>query len=456
MPGRRIEPFITPANRSSDRRDAPVKDDPLQTADLHEEPTADLIDAAEIPAPAPAPSPNWAKQSRETRMDAAGAVAAPSSQKQPEASVGQAQDSRPHPSRPPAALTNAATAELATGSILCERYLLERIIGTGGTSVVWRARDLQWQGPAAGSATVAIKMLRPKAARNAQSTARLRHEFQCAKKLSHPNILRVRDLQFANDSSFITMELSEGRLLSTLLRNRESLRESLVRKILQGCADALIHAHSRGVVHGDFKPGNIFVTADGNVTVFDFGAAVTSPDVVQRDAAATDPARVASATPAYASPEVLEGQLPERRDDVFSFACVAYELLALQHPFEHGRSTQARDEGWIPPRAWSLSAPQWLALLAALSWQREQRTVEIGTLLTALLMQRPEVADPPLVTNSGTNSGANHGADSELRPAPGVRVEKKPLSDDFMRGDRGWRYFVIALVALILVLIALR
>lgn len=303
---------------------------------------------------------------------------------------------------------------------------------------------MQRQGPATVSAVVAVKMLRPKAARTAQSSTRLQHEFQCAKKLSHPNILHVHDLQSDNGTSFMTMELGEGKLLSTLLLDHANLREAVVRKVLQGCADALAHAHSRGVAHGDFKPGNVFVTANGSVKVFDFGAAARLPDIAQEDATTRDPARIAAATPAYASPEVLEGQLPERRDDVFSFACVAYELLALQHPFEHGRSTQARDVGWIPPRAWSLSAPQWQALQAALSWQREQRTAEVGTLLDALLAQPPEAVDPlPL-------------ADSELRRAPGVKIPKKPLSEDFMRPDRGWWYFVIALVVLILVVIAAR
>lgn len=318
---------------------------------------------------------------------------------------------------------------------------------------MWRARDLHWNKAAAGSAVVAIKMLHSKAPRGTRAASRLQHEFQYAKKLSHPNILRVLDLQSDNDRSFIVMELIEGKPLSALLRERSSLREPVVRKILQECADALIHAHDHEVVHGDFKPGNVFVKADGSVKIVDFGAAATSRNAQDAgspapDTANDDPARIAAATPAYASPEVLEGQLPGRRDDVFSFACVAYELLALQHPFEHGRSTDARDTGWIPPRAWSLSAPQWLALLSALSWQREQRTADVGTLLKALMAQPPEPVNPlPL--------DAPEIRRERLR-TPAVKLAKKPLSDDFMRPDRGWRYFLIALIALIVLLIALR
>lgn len=465
MSARRVEPFVAPTDRSPDRADLIDNDDSLQTADLQEDTTADLVEIAEPTAQTS--SLRWAEQSREARAEPKAAAGAPTGPGRPEPQTRTTRDSprpdarptnasrtiasRANTSQPTSAATSATTAtpraDPAEGSILCDRYLLERIIGAGGTSVVWRARDLHWQGSATSSPVVAVKILRVNAAHVARSIARLRHEFQCTKNLSHPNIPRVFDLHCANDSCFMAMELIEGKPLPALLHERANLRESLVRRILQGCAAALMHAHSCNVVHGDFRPGNIFVTADGSAKVVNFGsidfAAAKSrsvPDVAQGD----DRLRIDAATSAYASPEVLEGQLPERRDDVFSFACVAFELLALQHPFEHGRSTQARDAGWIPPRAWSLSAPQWLALLSALAWQREQRTADIGTLLTALLTKPPEPAAPPPLKPS------------EVLRAPGVRLDTKPLSGEFMRPDRGWKYFLIGLIALIVVLIALR
>src|SRR5690606_11457953 len=139
----------------------------------------------------------------------------------------------------------------------------------------------------------------------------------------------------------------------------------------------------------------LFVTLDERVKVVDFGAAATmpakdassifegsiaespAPEIGPQTAATgttgTDPnpaTRIAAGTPAYASPQVLSGETPEPRDDVFSYGCVAYELLTGQHPFERQSSLQARDQGITPPRAWNLSAQQWLALLSALSWER--------------------------------------------------------------------------------------
>ena len=117
------------------------------------------------------------------------------------------------------------------------------------------------------------------------------------------------------------------------------------------------HAHENDVVHGDFKPGNVFLTREEDVKIVDFGASA---------ALSGDSSRIPAGTPAYASPQVLGGETPDRRDDIFSFACVAYELLTGQHPFQHRSSLEARDAGATPTRAWNLTAPQWLGLLSAL------------------------------------------------------------------------------------------
>lgn len=275
---------------------------------------------------------------------------------------------------------------------------------------------------AARNAQVALKTPRPELHDRARASARITHEYEHTRALSHPNIVRVFDLCADEQPSFMTMELIEGELLSTALRDRDiACSASLAYRILQGCGQALAHAHRRNIVHGDFKPGNVFITRDKTVKVIDFGAAATP---------ASAESRIAAGTPAYASPEVLSGATPEARDDVFSFACVAYELLTAQHPFDRTSSLQAREEGRTPPRVWSLSASQWLALLSALSWRREERPGDIASLVAALA--------PEPQPNPRRESRAAHHDGSSAHELP----------DDIMPPQRSWGFFVFIACAL--------
>ena len=205
----------------------------------------------------------------------------------------------------------------------------------------------------------------------------------------------------------MTMELLEGKLLSAMMREWKTVPAPFAYRILQGCARALAHAHGRNIVHGDFKPGNVFITRDETVKVIDFGAAA---------APRTQVSRIPAGTPAYASPEVLSGEAPELRDDIFSFACVAYELLTGEHPFDRRSSLQAREEGRLPPRAWNLSASQWLALLSALSWRREQRPNNIEALVIALT---PEA-------RAGAATGARNRSGARTRSRCAQRTARRP------------------------------
>jgi serine/threonine protein kinase len=326
----------------------------------------------------------------------------------------------------------AQPAALIPGAVLCDRYLLEQVVGCGGTSVVFRARDMLSSTTAAPNARVAIKTPRPEMGHPARAALRLKYEFEHARRLSHPNIVRVFDLQEDAGRRFITMELIEGKLLSDLVRDWTIVPVQLTHKILHACADALSHAHSRDVVHGDFKPGNVFITSDEDVRIVDFGAAVAP--------SAADDTRIPAGTPAYASPQVLSGEKPDPRDDVFSFACVAYELLTGQHPFERVSSLQARDEQRIPPRAWNLSTAQWLSLVSGLSWQREQRPADIQMLMARLQPKPPEVA--------ATQATPVHAPSEELMPAD--------LPADLIPKQRSWGFFAFVACALFVTYLAVQ
>lgn len=334
----------------------------------------------------------------------------------------------PEPERvdPPKPATPPAREPFAPGAILCDRFILERVLGSGGTAVVYQARDLTSGDCNAAKLRVALKAPRPDRGERARAAARLRHEFDQATKLAHPSIVRVFELHTYDDSCFLTMELIEGRLLSTLLRDWTMLPRALANKILRCCALALNHAHDHDVVHGDFKPGNVFLTRDEDVKIVDFGASA---------ALCGGSSRIPAGTPAYASPQVLGGETPDRRDDVFSFACVAYELLTGQHPFQHRSSLAARDAGATPARAWNLSAPQWLGLLSALSWDREQRPEDIMTLLESLLTEADPIAVAPPIQPTG-------------------EVISNELPQELMPSQRGWGFFAFVACAIVVTFIA--
>lgn len=334
------------------------------------------------------------------------------------------------PARKLAALKPAETHRpaLAPGKVLCDRYLLEQVIGCGGTAIVFRARDMLSGKGSAPNLQVAIKTPRPELGDPERAAKRLKHEFEHAKLLSHPSIVRVLELHEDEGRSFMTMELVEGKLLSQQLRDWTMMPVALAYKILTKCAEALQYAHSQNVVHGDFKPGNVFITPEEGVRIVDFG---TAAGPIASDS------RIPAGTPTYASPEVLSGDTPDPRDDVFSFACVAYELLTGQHPFGRQSSLQARDEGKIPPRAWNLSTSQWLSLLSALSWKREQRPTSVEDLLTRLNPEQPEavVAPAPI-----------HVDPEEIVPAE--------LPADLMPKQRSWGFFAFIACALLVAFFA--
>jgi tRNA A-37 threonylcarbamoyl transferase component Bud32 len=289
---------------------------------------------------------------------------------------------RPAPASPAPPVT-----EPRPGLVLRGRYVLDQPLAAGGTAIVYSARDLRREGAAPGDERIAIKFLRPENRNRLESIESLRREFHYAQALSHPNIARVFDLDCDAGLWFLTLELLEGETLAAFMKRQgEPLAPRRALDILRACGDALACAHDRGVVHGDFKPGNVFISGTGQVRVLDFGAATASWQ--------TGTARQATATPRYASPQVLGGERPERRDDIFSFACVAYELLNGCHPFGRRSSLEARVARAELARAWNLAPRQWHALESALAWDREQRPTSLRTLMADLASS--EVA-PPLV-----------------------------------------------------------
>jgi serine/threonine protein kinase/tetratricopeptide (TPR) repeat protein len=211
---------------------------------------------------------------------------------------------------------------------LADRYLLERPIGRGGMATVFLAQDRKHRRP------VAIKVLHPELAVMLGSQRFLR-EIEIAARLSHPHILALHDSGEAGSYLYYVMPYVEGESLRQRLEARHRLEPDEALHILRNVGSALDYAHSRGVIHRDIKPENILLT-EGFAVVADFGIAK-----------ALDAAGTASLTqtglgigsPMYMSPEQAVGEKDlDGRTDVYSLACVFYEMLVGRPPFE-GRTT---------------------------------------------------------------------------------------------------------------------
>ncbi len=211
-------------------------------------------------------------------------------------------------------------------------YEILDLLGKGGMGEVWRARDTKL------GREVAIKTLPEEFAKDADRLARFEREAKLLASLNHPNIGAIHGFEEDNGTHFLVLELVEGDTLADQIkRGAIPVEESL--KLALQIAEALETAHEKGVVHRDLKPANIKVTPVGRVKVLDFGLAKAFAEAGPRSTASTltltgTEAGVILGTPAYMSPEQVQGQKVDRRTDIWAFGCVLFELLAGRRSFD--------------------------------------------------------------------------------------------------------------------------
>ena len=205
------------------------------------------------------------------------------------------------------------------------RYELLGEIGRGGMGIVYRALD-----PAIGR-TVAIKTIllgSLGAEDSAQMRSRLIRESQAAGQLSHPNIVAVYDVSQEGNTAYIVMEHVIGQTLEQMIAAGSALYSiGEICRIVEGCAEALDYAHSRGVIHRDIKPANVMLQADGAVKITDFGIARSARLSPLTQAA------VIVGSPQYMAPEQWMSQAVTGRTDQYALAAVAYTMLTGRCPF---------------------------------------------------------------------------------------------------------------------------
>jgi serine/threonine protein kinase len=261
------------------------------------------------------------------------------------------------------------------GQMLRSRYVIEQCLGSGGKGTVFKALDRYRSSLPVAQRYVALKILHAVADGREEMVEALRRELYCAQMLSHRNIVNVFELDRDGDIDFFTMELLEGELLSTVMArfNSQPMHRPHAWAIIRQIASGLEYAHSRKVVHADLKPQNIMITDSGEVRILDFG----SSSVFGKQASQDRGRSVRSATPAYASCEILEGRQPDPRDDLYAFACISYELLTGMHPFQRRRANEARDLGIVATRPVDLRRRQWQAIVKGLCWHRGGRSISV-------------------------------------------------------------------------------
>jgi serine/threonine protein kinase len=279
-------------------------------------------------------------------------------------------------------------SSLAIGQVLRGRYVLKARLGTGGSGAVFKALDRFRATLPATQQFVALKILHAEGDCSEEALANFRLEFHCGQVLSHPNIVNVYDLDRDGDLVFFTMELLEGESLSNVLERLRpaAMRKSQAWQLIQQLCAGLAHAHEHGVVHGDLKPENIFITRQGELRILDFGAAHRFMTVWSGSEYADH--ALTFGTPAYASCEQLEGRPADPRDDLYALACICYEILAGAHPFESRPATLARDYGVRLVRPEGLTVRQWGALQKGLCWHRAGRSISVRLWMRRLIKER--------------------------------------------------------------------
>ncbi len=308
--------------------------------------------------------------------------------------------------------------DLTTGSTFAARYQIIEELGKGGMGRVYRALDKKL------NEEIAIKLIRPEIAWDAEMVKRFRTELKTARQVIHKNVARMFDLNEEEGVPYITMEYVRGENLKNLIRKVGRLSAQQAVPIVRQVAEGLAEAHRLGVIHRDLKPQNIMIDEQGKARITDFGLArLKKAD----DATATAPVM---GTPAYVSPEQVEGLQADGRSDLYSLGIVLYEMVTGTTPFQGDSpySIALKHVISVPPdpRGINPEIPESLSriIMKCLEKDREQRYQNAEELISDLESQEKDFS-------TGVVPG--------LKPG--------------LRGRRAWKWILSARIPVVLFLI---
>jgi Protein kinase domain len=241
----------------------------------------------------------------------------------------------------PGAVSQMPTAFVNMISALESRYQVLKELGRGGMGIVFQAHDKQL------NEQVALKIISPMLSTDPESLERLKREVSSARRIAHPNIIRIFDIGESNGLHFVSMEFFPGQNLKEYIRNRGALSLLQGSHIVFQICEGLEAAHRQRIIHRDLKSPNILIGPTGNVKIIDFGLARAT---YMEGMTATG---LILGTPEYMSPEQVSGKRTDERTDIYSLGIMLYEIFTGKLPFR-GESAisvgfqQIRDEPHRP------------------------------------------------------------------------------------------------------------
>jgi eukaryotic-like serine/threonine-protein kinase len=221
----------------------------------------------------------------------------------------------------PVGNSQTPTTFMNVAGALESRYQVLKELGRGGMGIVFQAHDKQL------NEQVAIKVLSPLLSHDGDALERLKREVSAARRVTHPNVIRIHDISEINGLHFVSMEYFHGTNLKDYIKQRGALSTMQAFNIASQICDGLDAAHRQGIVHRDLKSQNVIINASNQIKIIDFGLAHTAQ---LEGLTATG---LIMGTPEYMAPEQVAGKRVDERADIYSLGVILYELFTGRVPF---------------------------------------------------------------------------------------------------------------------------